>query len=86
MDVFLKKDDEVLLKFLEYKGLVENQTGKKIKALRSGNGGEYTTNTFKELCANDDITRELATPYNPQQNRVAKRKNRAIVGAASHVP
>jgi len=26
------------------------------------------------------IKRELTTPYNPQQNRVAERKNRTIVG------
>jgi hypothetical protein len=28
------------------------------------------------------IKKELIVPYNPQQNRVAERKNMAIVGAA----
>lgn len=38
---FLKKKSEVLSKFKEYKALVENQTGKKIKVLRTNNGGEF---------------------------------------------
>lgn len=37
-----KESSEVLSKFKEFKALVENQSGKKIKNLRSYNGGEYT--------------------------------------------
>jgi transposase InsO family protein len=29
---------------------MENQTGKKIKVLRSDNGGEYTSNDFRYFC------------------------------------
>jgi len=57
----MKKKDEVFLKFLEFKVLVENQTGKKIKELMFDNGGDYNSNAFR---------RELTTPYNPQPNRV----------------
>ena len=39
---FLKTKDEVFDWFREFKALVENPTGKKIKVLRSDNGGEYT--------------------------------------------
>ena len=35
-----------------------------------------------DFCAGEGIRRELTVPYNPQQNGVAERKNRAIVGAA----
>ena len=55
---------------------------KKIKIFRSDNGGESTSNEFKELCKYSGIKRELTTPYNPQQNRVAERKNRTIMEAA----
>ena len=41
---------EVLLWFQEFKALLENQTGKKIKVLRSDNGGEYTSHAFDEFC------------------------------------
>lgn len=39
------------------------------------------SNEFKNLCVEEGIKRELTTPHNPQQNGVAKRKNRSIVGA-----
>jgi hypothetical protein len=68
--------------FQEFKALVENQTGKKIRVLRWDNGGEYTSKEFMDFCAGEGIRRELTVPYNPQQNGVAERKNRAIVGAA----
>ena len=37
-----KEFDEVLDRFRKFKALVENQSGKKIKVLRSDNGGEHT--------------------------------------------
>jgi transposase InsO family protein len=61
---------------------VENQTGRKIKVLRTDNGGEYTSNEFNDFYAGEGIKRELTIPYNPQQNGVAERKNMAIVGVA----
>jgi hypothetical protein len=68
--------------FQEFKALVENQIGNKIRVLRLDNGGEYTSKEFMDFCAGEGIRRELTVPYNPQQNGVAERKNRAIVGAA----
>jgi len=42
----LKTKDEVFGKFKEFKSLVENISDKKIRRLRSDNGGEYTSNEF----------------------------------------
>ena len=39
---FLKSKDEVFGKFKEFKALIENLLERKIKILRSDNGGEYT--------------------------------------------
>jgi transposase InsO family protein len=79
---FMKTKGQVFKRFQEFKALVENQTGKKIKVLRSNNGGEHTSNEFSDFCAREGIKREVIVPYNPQQNGVAERKNGAIVGAA----
>jgi transposase InsO family protein len=76
---FLKSKDEVLGKFKELKALVENLSERKIKILRSDNGGEYTSKEFGNFCKYVEIKRELTTPYNPQQNGVAERNNRTIM-------
>ena len=76
-----KESDEVLDRFREFKALVENQSGKKIKVLRSDNGGEYTSGGFVDFCSEAGIKREFTVPYNPQQNGVAERKNKTIISA-----
>ena len=78
---FLKDKDAVFERFKEFKALVENLFEKKIKILISDNGGEFTSNEFKDFCREARIKRELTTPYNPQQNGVAERENRSIMKA-----
>jgi transposase InsO family protein len=60
---------------------VEKESGKQVKALRSDNGGGYISNEFKYFYSKEGIQRELIGPHNPQQNGVAEKKNRTIVGA-----
>ena len=43
----LKTKDQVFDRFLEWKALVENSSGKRLKTLRSDNGGEYTSKRFE---------------------------------------
>jgi hypothetical protein len=78
----MQKKDQTFSKFYEYEALVEKESGKQVEALRSNNGGEYISNEFKEFYSREGIRRELIAPHNPQQNGVAERKNRTIVGAA----
>jgi transposase InsO family protein len=75
----LKSKDEVFNKFKEFKALIENLYKRKIKIIRSDNGGEYTSKEFMNFCKYVGIKRELTTPYNPQQNDVAERKNITIM-------
>jgi transposase InsO family protein len=67
---FLKSKGEEFRKFKEFKAHVENLSERKIKILRSDNGGEFTSYDFKTLCREVGIKRDLSTPYNPQQNGV----------------
>jgi len=78
----MKKKDQTLLKFCEFKALEEKESRKKIKDLCSDNGGEYVSQQFKDFCTAEGIKRELTAPHNPQYNGVAERKNRSIVGAS----
>ena len=65
--------------FRPFKALIENQTEKKIKILRTENGTEYESNEFHDFCKEAGIKRETTTPYTPEQNGVAERKNPTIV-------
>jgi transposase InsO family protein len=78
----MQKKDQTFSKFCEFRALVEKESRKQVKDLRSDNGGEYMSNEFKEFCSREGIQRELIVPHNPQQNGVTKRKNRTIVGVA----
>ena len=75
---FLNNKDEVLSVFKTFLQLVENQSGKKLKCLRTDNGGEYVSKAFVDFCDSKGIKRELTAPYNPSQNGVAERVNRTI--------
>jgi hypothetical protein len=77
----MKTKDEVFSHFRAFKAQVENMTGRKIKTLRTDNGGEYTFTEFLDFCKEAGIKREKKVAYNPQQNGVAERKNRSIIGA-----
>lgn len=76
---FLKTKDEVFSKFVEWLALVENQSGKSLKALRTDNGLEYCNKTFDDFCKGKGILRHKTCPYTPQQNGVAERLNRTIL-------
>ena len=78
---FTQKKDQIFSKFYEFKALVEKESGKQVKALRSDNGGDYISNEFKNFCSKEGIQRELIVPRNPHQNGVTERKIITIVGA-----
>ena len=71
---FLKAKSETFDRFKEFETLIENQTGRHIRILRSDNGDEYESNEFDDFCREARIKKELTVPYNPQQNGVAKKE------------
>jgi transposase InsO family protein len=58
--------------------MVENETDRKLKCLRSDNGGEYKSDEFVQFCRERGIRREFTAPYNPEQNGIAEQMNRTI--------
>jgi transposase InsO family protein len=58
----LKSKGEVFSKFKEFNTLIENISKNNIKVLRLDNGGEFTSDEFKELCGEAGIKRDLSTP------------------------
>lgn len=68
-------------KFVEFHKQVENELGYKIKCLRFDNGGEFSSKEFSVYTQEYGIHRQFSCPNTPQQNGIAKRKNRLLAEA-----
>ena len=75
----LKRKDQVFERFLEWKAFAEKSTGRKLKVLRTDNGGEYTSAQFKTYLKREGVRHEVTVPKTPQQNGVAERMNRTLI-------
>ena len=63
---FLKEKSEAFENFEIFKALTENQIGKRLKAIRSDRGGEFSSENFKIFCNEHGIKREYTIPRTPQ--------------------
>jgi hypothetical protein len=79
---FLKSKSDVKELFDEYRALVETQTGKKIKILRTDNGLEFCNKELDSQLRKAGIIHQTSNTYTPQQNGLAERMNRTLVEKA----
>jgi transposase InsO family protein len=79
---FIIKKSDVFEYFKEFRNMVEKQTGKHIKILRSYQGGEYISREFLKHCKDNGIQKQCMVPHTPRQNGVVERKNKTIVECA----
>ncbi|GKD69807.1 putative ribonuclease H-like domain-containing protein, partial [Tanacetum coccineum] len=61
---------------------IENLADKKVKIIKSENGTEFKKRVMIEFCEQKGIKREYSVARTPQQNGVAKRRNRTLIEAA----
>ena len=61
----MRRKYEVFKKFKEFKTLLENRFGKKIKVLRTNNRGELCGKEFNQFYRQHGISQENTTPYMP---------------------
>ncbi|GJX10386.1 retrovirus-related pol polyprotein from transposon TNT 1-94, partial [Tanacetum coccineum] len=52
------------------------------KQLRTDNGTEFRNSTLVNFCDEKGISQKFSSPYTPEQNGVAERKNRTLIEAA----
>jgi hypothetical protein len=79
---FIRRKSDIFEYFKEFRNMVEKQTGKCIKILRSDQGGEYKSKAFNTYCKSNGIQQQFTVPHTPQQNGVAERWNRTLVESA----
>ncbi|GJZ32697.1 retrotransposon protein, putative, ty1-copia subclass [Tanacetum coccineum] len=75
----MKDKHEVFESFKVFQNEVENQLGKKIKAIRSDRVGEYLSHEFVNHMKSYGIVSQLTPPYTPQHNGVSERRNQNLL-------
>ncbi|KAH9769617.1 hypothetical protein KPL71_012080 [Citrus sinensis] len=75
----LKHKNEAFERFKEWTALMENQTEKRLKRLRTDNGLEYCNKDFENFCKSKGIARHRTVRNTPQQNGLAERINRTLI-------
>nr|GEZ52587.1 ribonuclease H-like domain-containing protein [Tanacetum cinerariifolium] len=78
---FLERKDETYLILKDFINLVGNQLNKKVKAIRCDNGTEFKNAHVIELCWSKGIKKKYSNARTPQQNEVARRKNKTLIEA-----
>ena len=78
-----KDEDSVLETFKNWKALVENQTNRRLKVVRTDNGLELCNKDFNDNCAKNGITRHRTCSDTPQQNGIVERMNKTILEHSS---
>ena len=62
---YIQQKYDVFDTFKKWKDLVENETRKSLKCLRSDNGGEYCNKEFDDYCSYLEIPREKTVSGTP---------------------
>ncbi|GJT79773.1 retrotransposon protein, putative, ty1-copia subclass [Tanacetum coccineum] len=75
----MKHKHEVFETFKVFQNEVENQFGKKIKAIQSDRGGKYFSHEFVNRMKSYGIISQLIPPYTPQHNGVSERRNQTLL-------
>ncbi|GJS48127.1 putative ribonuclease H-like domain-containing protein [Tanacetum coccineum] len=60
---------------------IENLVDHKVKVIRCDNGTEFKNREMNQFCAMKGILRQYSVARTPQQNKVAKRRNRTLIEA-----
>jgi transposase InsO family protein len=60
----------------------EAECGRKLRVLRTDNGGEFSAAEFTSYCVDEGVQRHYSAPYSPLQNDVYERCNQTVVAMA----
>ncbi|SGY17288.1 BQ5605_C015g07736 [Microbotryum silenes-dioicae] len=74
-----KSSEGVIEAFNTFRTSVENMTGKKIRFVRSDNGGEFTSKMFETYFKTNGIIHKRTAPYTLENNGQVERLNGSIM-------
>ncbi|GJT35333.1 retrovirus-related pol polyprotein from transposon TNT 1-94 [Tanacetum coccineum] len=79
---FLKKKSQAAEMIMSFVRMVKNQNDVKVKQIRTDNGTEFRNTELESFCDEKGISQNFSSPYTPEQNGVAERKNMTLIEAA----
>ncbi|GKB05953.1 retrovirus-related pol polyprotein from transposon TNT 1-94 [Tanacetum coccineum] len=79
---FLKKKSQAPKIIMSFIRMVENQNDVKVKQIITDNGAQFRNHELESFCDEKGIYQNFSSPYTPDQNGVAVRKNRTLIKAA----
>ncbi|GJY01837.1 retrovirus-related pol polyprotein from transposon TNT 1-94 [Tanacetum coccineum] len=79
---FLRKKSKAPEMIMSFIRMVENQNDVKVKQIRTDNGTEFRNHELESFCDEKGISQNFSSPYTPEQNGVAERKNKTLIEAA----
>jgi len=65
--------------FYAFNQMIHTQFDKKIQVFKSDNGGEFVNKSMQKFFRENGLIHQTSCPNTPQQNCVAKRKNRKLL-------
>ncbi|GKA32745.1 retrovirus-related pol polyprotein from transposon TNT 1-94 [Tanacetum coccineum] len=79
---FLRKKSQAPEMIMSFIRMVENQNDVKVKQIRTDNGTEFRNHELESFCDEKGISQNFSSPYTPEQNGVAERRNKTLIKAA----
>ncbi|GJY43503.1 retrovirus-related pol polyprotein from transposon TNT 1-94 [Tanacetum coccineum] len=79
---FLRKKSQAPEMIMSFIRIVENQNDVKVKQIKTDNGAEFRNHELERFYDEKGISQNFSSPYTPEQNGVAERKNRTLIEAA----
>ncbi|GKA42380.1 retrovirus-related pol polyprotein from transposon TNT 1-94 [Tanacetum coccineum] len=79
---FLKKKSQAPKMIMSFIRMVENQNDVKVKQIKTDNRTEFKNHELESFCNEKGISQNFSSPYTPEQNSIAERKNRTLIEAA----
>nr|GEX53242.1 retrovirus-related Pol polyprotein from transposon TNT 1-94 [Tanacetum cinerariifolium] len=79
---FLKNKSQAPEPIMSFIKRVENQNDIKVKQLRTDNATEFKNSILVNFYDEKGISQNFSSPYTPEQNGVAERKNKTLIEAA----
>nr|GEV56962.1 retrovirus-related Pol polyprotein from transposon TNT 1-94 [Tanacetum cinerariifolium] len=82
---FLRKKSQAPEMIMSFIRMVENQNDVKVKQIKTNNGTEFRNHELESFCDEKGISQNFSSPYTPEQNGVAERKNITLIEATRTV-